>query len=347
MIYEVENFPSREITIQNEKFLYFGGTAYLGLQTDKDFQEIFIDNIKKYGTNYGASRKANVQLAIYEKAENYLADFIGSEDCLTLSSGFLTGQMLVTYFHATNRQCFYAPATHEALHVLNTKNHESFDELVHDINHNLETTNKNPVLFLDSMLLNGKNYPDFEWLGKINLERITVAVDDSHGFGIVGKNGTGVYELLAKLNPRELFVCGSLGKGFGIQAGFIAGTKTSIENLRSTNMYAAASPAAPATMATLLASKKITDIKRKILLENIQHFISNISRIEQFKFLPNYPCFAFENEKLAAHLEKNKILVTNFNYPEEKDHLVLRIVLNANHTQNDIKRLTTLINNFS
>ena len=67
--------------VGGKPFLYFGGTAYLGLQTDEAFQEILIKNIKKFGTNYGASRKANVRIPIYERAENYLANLVGSENC--------------------------------------------------------------------------------------------------------------------------------------------------------------------------------------------------------------------------------------------------------------------------
>ncbi|MRI00073.1 aminotransferase class I/II-fold pyridoxal phosphate-dependent enzyme [Kriegella sp. EG-1] len=347
MIYKVENFPSRQVTTQNKKFLYFGGTAYLGLQTDKNFQEIFINSIKKYGTNYGASRKANIQLTIYEEVENYLANFIGSEGCITLSSGFLAGQLVAKYFRSKNRKCFYAPSTHEALHLLNTKNHTTYNELINSINNFVETSNENPVLFIDSIQLNGRNYPDFDWLQKINLQRITLVIDDSHGFGIIGENGSGAYSLLSKLNPKKLLVCGSMGKGFGIQAGFIAGNKTDIKKIQLTHMYAAASPATPAAMATIIASEKIINEKRRILLENVQLFITKIANLKQFKFLPNYPCFAFENKKLANYLESNKILITNFYYPKESGDLVLRIVLNSNHTKKDILKLTDLINKFS
>ena len=40
-----DGFPGRELEFEHRKFLYFGGTSYLGLQSDETFQEIFISNI--------------------------------------------------------------------------------------------------------------------------------------------------------------------------------------------------------------------------------------------------------------------------------------------------------------
>ena len=42
---KVNQFPDRIIEIDTEEFLYFGGTAYLGLPTNVAFQKLFIQNI--------------------------------------------------------------------------------------------------------------------------------------------------------------------------------------------------------------------------------------------------------------------------------------------------------------
>lgn len=345
MAYKVDSFPGREIVVKGKQFLYFGGTAYLGLQTDPAFQNILIKNIKKFGTNYGASRNANVQLPIYEKTERYLANLISSEHCLTLSSGFLAGQMVANYFHSLDKRCFYAPNTHEALHVLGTKNYERYDGLICDLN--VETENgTHAILFLDSIALDRKNHPDFDWLQELQLEQITLVVDDSHGFGIVGEKGGGVYGYLKAMKPKDLVVCGSLGKGFGIQAGFLAGSDKTISKLKTTDMFAAASPAGPASIATIMESQEILSEKRQQLLENIEYFISNLSNKSHFNYLPEYPCFSFENDLLSKFLVDNDMVITNFYYPTEQDQLVQRIVLSAHHKKEDILKLSKTINQY-
>jgi len=346
MAYKVDSFPTREIVVKGEQFLYFGGTAYLGLQTDPAFQNILIKNIKKFGTNYGASRKANVQLSIYDKAEEYLASIIECQDCLTLSSGYLSGQIISRYFHTKGHQCFFAPGTHDAVHAWSSKNYENQEILVSDLNQYVKTNKKSPVLFFESIDLNGNGYPNFEWLKKIELENVILVVDDSHGLGVVGKNGGGSYKSLKKIPSKELIICGSLGKGFGIQAGVIGGSSTVIEELKTSEMFSAASPAAPSALATIPSASELLTEKRHRLLENIEYFNTNLTDTSTFDFIKDYPCYAFKDERLAAFLFEHHIVVTNFYYPTENDALVQRIVLSAHHQKEDVKKLTEHINKF-
>lgn len=339
----VDSFPGRELVLNGEKFLYFGGTAYLGLQTDLDFQNLYIQNIKKYGTNYGASRKANVQFTIYEEAENHLANLVGSESCLTLSSGYLSGQLISNYFHKNGHQCFYAPETHEAVHQLQSKNHKDQNQLILDLKKAVEVVDKNPVLFLDSINLGGENYPDFGWLEKLPLEDLILVVDDSHGLGIVGDNGGGVFKSLGKIKSKELIVCGSLGKGFGIQAGLIAGSGQLIEDLKSTDMFAAASPTSPASMATLIDSSELLSKKRIALRNNIDYFIKCLKKLEVLTSIKDYPSFMVNDQRMPEYLLTHNIIITDFNYPTENDDVVQRLVLSAHHTKEDIETLAKVI----
>lgn len=339
MVHKVDGFPGREIHINGEVFLYFGGTAYLGLQTSRDFQKILIRNIKRFGTNYSASRRANVQLSIYDEAEAYLARLLGCKSCFTLSSGYLAGQLISRHFHQKGHRCFFAPDTHGAVHTLHSKNHENLASLIFDLNKAIDSEEKSPVLFMESVMPNGRNYPDFEWLGQLPLKKMILVVDDSHGLGIVGKNGGGVLESLKKLKTKELILCGSLGKGFGIQAGIIAGSSNCIDELMSTDMFAAASPASPSSLATLMQSSKILARKRALLMDNIDYFLTKLEGIGTLAYMPDYPSFAFDDVGLGSHLFNDKIVVTNFNYPTEYGRLVQRIVITAAHSRKDLERL--------
>lgn len=42
MAYEIDTFPGRTVSIKGEPHLYFGGTGYLGLQTDALFQDFLL-----------------------------------------------------------------------------------------------------------------------------------------------------------------------------------------------------------------------------------------------------------------------------------------------------------------
>ncbi|MBU2997889.1 aminotransferase class I/II-fold pyridoxal phosphate-dependent enzyme [Cellulophaga baltica] len=352
MKHTVTTFPGREIKIEDKNYLYFGGTAYLGLQTDRNFQDIYIQNILKYGTNYGASRKSNIQIAIFDKAENYLANLVGSESCTTMSSGYLAGQFVTQAFANKTYKLFYAPNTHSALYQTKQKSKKAssyvtFSSLNFAVRHHLEKNKKAiPVIFLDAIDFSGVNYPNFEGLAQLPLSQLILVVDDSHGIGIVGENGSGVFKKIASLNPKELIVSCSLGKGFGVQSGAIFGTSERITNLTETEFYGGASPASPANIASIIDGQEVFTIKRKQLQENIELFLKHVTVTRKFHFMNGHPAFSFQDEELTAYLEQHHIIVTSFRYPNKDSKLMSRIVISAAHTKDDILELSNVLNKY-
>tara|TARA_R110000737_G_scaffold204164_3_gene223043 strand:- start:56 stop:1102 length:1047 start_codon:yes stop_codon:yes gene_type:complete len=340
----IDEFPGRAITIDGKDFLYFGGTSYLGLQTDTDFQKLFIKNIKKYGTSYSASRKSNIRISIFDKAESYLSNTVGSESCITMSSGYLAGQLVCDYFSKEDYKLYYAPNTHSALFRGKQEVYQSWQQLETDI---LNDQGEKQVIFLDSIDFNGNNYPDYKPLQKLQLENIILVIDDSHGIGITGENGCGSFSYLQSLQPKELIVTCSLGKGFGIQAGAIFGRQSIIENLKETQFFGGSSPATPAALATLIDAHSIFLCKRDLLNRNTALFLKNLANPLFFSASEGHPTFSFKNEQLATLLEENGILVTNFRYPTEVDDLMSRIVLSSSHEKEDILKLCKILNTLS
>jgi 7-keto-8-aminopelargonate synthetase-like enzyme len=341
-MFTIDEFPAREITIKGKTYLYFGGTSYLGLQSDPEFQSIFIENIRKYGTGYGASRKSNIRISIFEETESYLANLVGSETCVTLSSGYLAGQLVCDYFSTEEYQLFYAPDTHSALYRGSQHVYTDWENLKKDIT---KDHHKQSVLLLDSIDFNGTNYPDFKPLQNLPLEKIILVVDDSHGIGITGKEGGGSFSYLQSLAPKELLVSCSLGKGFGIQAGAIFGNQNSFAKLRDTYFFGGASPAMPAALATLKNAHSLYPHKRDILKRNSNLFMSLLAGHSQFTYVNGHPSFSFQNETMATMLEEQGVLVTNFRYPSEDSELMSRIVISASHTKKDIIKLSSIIHN--
>lgn len=347
MTHYVDSFPGREITIDDRKYRYFGGTSYLGIQTDIDFQEIYIRNVKRYGTNYGASRNSNIRFSIYKEAENQLTRLVGSESCVTLSSGYLAGQLVCNYFGGKQYKLFYAPNTHSALYQSKIRPYTTFTALNIALREYLSSPESStPIVCMDSIDFSGNNYPNFEGLKSLPLEAIILVVDDSHGIGVVGANGEGVYNMLKSLNPKELIVCCSLGKSFGIQTGAVFGNKERISAFMATDFFGGASPTAPANLATFIEAQEIYKLKRKSLIRNIQLFKSTLNCKTLFSGMENHPAFSYSCEDLTKHLFKNQLIVTSFGYPTDEDTTMSRIVLSAAHTKGDIQYLVKILNSY-
>lgn len=343
----IDSFPGREIIIDQRKYLYFGGTSYFGIQVDFDFHKIFIANIKKYGTSYGASRNSNIQLSIYSKAEKYLANWVGSEDCVTLSSGYLAGQLICSLFNNNKHRLFYTPNCHSALYQNDVKSYITYSALNIALREHLASNSEiTPVILLDSIDFSGYNYPKFDGLRLLPLSKCVLVVDDSHGIGQIGPGNSGIFSILSKFEPKELVVCCSLSKALGIDAGAIFGTKILLQKVKKTEFFAGASPASPASMATLIQAKQIYRAKKKILDDHTVLFLNQINDLGNFSFIPGFPVFGYSNPSLTKFLHYNGIIVTDFDYPSEEASIRSRIVLTASHTQKDITKLTSLVNSF-
>lgn len=343
----IDSFPGREITVDQRKFLYFGGTSYFGMQVDIDFRKTFIANVKKYGTSYGASRNSNIQLSIYNKTEKYLANWVGSEDCVTLSSGYLAGQLICSLFNNTKYRLFYTPNCHSALYQTNVKPYITYSALNIALRAHLVSNSEiTPVILLDSIDFSGSNYPKFDGLRSLPLNKCVIVADDSHGIGQIGPGNGGVFNSLSKFKPKELLVCCSLNKALGIDAGAIFGTKTLLQKVRKTDFFAGASPASPASMATFIQAEQIYKTKKKVLDDHTVLFLNQINDLGNFSFIPGFPVFGYSDPGLTKFLYNNGIVVTDFDYPSEDAGIRSRLVLTALHTQEDITKLTSLVNSF-
>src|SRR5690606_38357449 len=129
MAHPLERIPGRQINIQGKVYAYFGGTAYLGLQSHPPSMDLFYSCVGTFGMHHGSSRKSNVSISVYTQAEEHLADWVGSESCLSMSSGFLAAQLVVQTLIGRGHTLFLAPHAHPALQGSGVVVSASFAEL--------------------------------------------------------------------------------------------------------------------------------------------------------------------------------------------------------------------------
>ncbi len=343
----LESIPGPELHIGNTAYLYFGGTSYLGMQTDLRFRETLAGFTVEIGTHWGASRAGNLVLSVYDKTESALAKWVGSEACLTLSSGFMAARILVEYFTNPEYSCFFSPNCHEALLPPGGRRTVDWSELYAEIRKE-SLKNRTPVVFTDTVGGEEKPGPILERLKALPRECILVA-DDSHGIGICGSHGSGSWEALQALRFKEVILCSSLGKALGITAGMVAGPARILDQLRETPFFEGASPAPPAGVATLGVSLREGWYKQqyKRLLQNTTYFHALTGHLQLLKSQPPYPVFYFTNPKLAQYLRDNRILITDFEYAAEAGSTSpKRIVITSAHQNAHLERLAQVLEQF-
>ncbi|MFD2285164.1 aminotransferase class I/II-fold pyridoxal phosphate-dependent enzyme [Pedobacter petrophilus] len=326
---------SNEITINEKSYLYFGGTAYLGIPQHQEFQDLYVEGIKKFGLNNGTSRSNNIQLGIYNEAEKVAAARYHAEDALITSSGYLAAQLTVKHFAAFGAIA-YAPNTHTAL-WLNDPPPVSgtFTSWKNDIVDQINTsTEKNWVLISNSMNNLQPEIYDFGFLNAIEPDKnIVLIVDDSHGIGI-NNQGLSVLNALPKNKNVSCIVIASMAKALGVDAGLVLGSKKIISALKNSNMFVGASPPAAAGLHAFIRAEGIYQDQWSKLQKNMALLHKSLGN--KWKFAPGFPAFLIDDSTIDQYLLEENILISSFPYPTKDSDPINRIVLSSWHEEKDI-----------
>lgn len=339
----VNQFPDRIIEIDHEHYLYFGGTAYLGLPTNKAFQELVIKNIQIWGTTYGSSRSANIKLTAFENGENFLAKYIKAESAVTVSSGMLAGKLVIDLLKKQTDSFFHFPDNHPAIQVDN-----SLPVFVNDtINPRLLDSKSERITILTDAVTGFQTQAiDLSVLKQIpNHKEVTLVIDESHSLGILGKNGCGIYSEINLPIKRKILVS-SLGKAFGLTGGVIASDASFINEMHHLSTFVSAAGMNPAFVQTLADAADIYKIQHQKLLENLEYIDTILFKNDAVKFDKTYPLIYLKNGNLIEILKTNKIIIASFKYQEHAENLN-RIVITANHLKEDLDKLISIINKYN
>ena len=340
---KIEEFPGRSIRVEGKSYLYFGGTSYLGISTNTKFQQRLAYNLSRWGIFYGSSRKANIQLSVYQDFEFFMAKAVGSQSALVTSAGVMAAKLVLGYFESAGFKMFHLPGSHPAIISKNSKPIFVGNELNRGLTDELEET---IIISLDAVLGSQVNQTDLSFLDDIaNTKSVILVVDESHSIGILGQNGRGVFSKIEHFILREKVLVSSLGKALGIGAGLIAGSENLISRLAETPDFVTSSGPAPAILQTFLDCQEIYQEQRVILNEHLKVIDEKLKRSEKFDFNKSYPVIYAKNPEIYNHCLSKDIIITQFGYPD-KSKLINRIVITADHTADDIIALVDVLNEF-
>jgi 7-keto-8-aminopelargonate synthetase-like enzyme len=338
---KLNTFPDRIIEIDHEDYLYFGGTAYLGLPTNTSFQNILVKNILIWGSSYGSSRNANIKLTAYENSELFLAKFIKAEATLTVSSGMLAGKIVLATLNSETDYFFHFPNTHTAIKTPNSLPFFIGTELNPRL---LDSLREKITILTDSFPSFQIKEVDLSFLKLIpNNKEITLVIDESHSIGILGENGCGIYSSVEYPNLKRKIMLASLGKAFGLTGGVIASDSEFIKQIAENEVFVSSAGMNPAFAQTIPDAENIYIDQHQKLKSNLVYLNNNLVQSKAFSFNKDYPIIYPEDENSAETFVTNKIIITNFKYPTTAKDLN-RIVITANHKKEDLDKIIQILN---
>ena len=188
-------------------------------------------------------------------------------------------------------------------------------------------------------------------------EGVVVVVDDSHGVAAFGETGRGTEE---HTGARADVLVGTLGKGFGVNGGYVVGPEALIRYLRETApTYIYSNPITAGECAA--SSKALELLDSDSGREMIDHLRAMTVRFEKgitdlgYETIPSphpvTPLMVRDTPKTAAlvrHLFEHGVLATGLNYPVvPKGDESIRFQISADHTASDIDEVLRAIESFA
>lgn len=360
--------PGPEVIIDNIKYLYFGGTSYMGLAAHPEVIEAGCLAMKQYGVHSATSRAKYGTNPTLVEVENNAKQFFDTQDAFYFGSGYMSNHIMVSalkddidtiLIDQSSHYCVIEAATiaGKPVHPFNPNNLTELKDLIKQHNRIL--------LMADAVGPSSGNIAPLNTYLQLlkNKPYAAILLDDAHGFGVLGDHGRGVYDahnLWSHVNggpPHEginLFVCGTLAKGLGGFGGIIPGTDKFISNARAASHYfdGASAPASPVAGATAKALELLImqPQLRQQLQTNIKHIREGFTQLG-FTLPPGQAANFGATTHNAAQMQhihetlktRGILLPYVAKYSGIPPEGVLRVAVFANHQPEQIDKLLTEI----
>ena len=344
-------------TGETKSMLMFGSNNYLGLANHPYVKKFVCRKIQKYGAGIGGPPLLNGYSSLHRELEERLAHLKGTEDAMIFSSGYGANVGLVS-----------ALMNNEDLVVYDSYSHASFHDGIKMSGVQAVHFSHNDVKLLEQTLTRTEsmNFKDrfvgvegvYSMDGDIApLDKIIpvckrnnaiLIVDDAHGTGVMGTNGSGTAEYFG-LEKEVDITMGTFSKTFAVTGGFVAASKSIVNYLRffaRSYMFSASLP--PPVVATVLASLDVMEGEPELLIKLHENINYTAKCLKQLNFPTNSltPIFPLKVpsemniRKAAYEFHQKGIFVNSVEYPAvPKSQQRFRISIMATHTKEDMDRL--------
>ncbi len=214
---------------QGREVLMLGSNNYLGLTTHPKVREASVAAIRDFGTGMTGSRFLNGTLKMHEELEAKLADFLGKEAALVFTTGYQANLGLLTAINGKNALAVVDRFAHASIHDGCRLSDGGSIKFQHNDVEDLERVlqglppNVGPLIAVDGVYsMEGDIAPLKEIVALAMKYKVRLAVDDAHGFGVMGPAGRGTCHYLQVEKDVDLIV-GTFSKSLASTGGFVAG----------------------------------------------------------------------------------------------------------------------------
>jgi len=362
--YFVKGFGDRE-------FVKMNSNSYLGMSLHPEVIKAEEEASQKFGVGPGAVRFISGTYKHHIELEEKLAKFHSKESGMIFSSAYVTslGVLMplatkesIYVSDELNHNCIIQAMRLSRPHGKAIYKHNNMDDLEAKLKEWAGKTKRALVVTDGIFSMRGDNAPlkEFaELCEKYNdqyEEGVISIIDDSHGVGGFGPTGRGTEEYCgAKVDV----IIGTLGKGFGVNGGYVVTSKAITDYLRQTApMYIYSNPITVGETAASLKALEILDSnKGKELLEHLRKMTKRFEdglHANGYETIegdhPIVPLMVRDTPQTADmvnFLTEHGVLATGLNFPVvPKGDEEIRFQVNGNHTEADIDYVIDILKKY-
>jgi 8-amino-7-oxononanoate synthase len=243
------------VEMEGRQRIMLGSNNYLGLTGDPRVKDAARQALERFGTGLTGSRFLNGTLSLHLELERELADFMGTEDALVFTTGYLanTGAIATllgpgdTVICDTGDHASILDAVSMSRARIRPFRHNRLDKL-ETMLQRAESDGGGVLVVVDGVFSMEGDLASLNDVAALCREHgARLMVDEAHGVGVLGARGAGACEAFEVEDEIDLRM-GTFSKSLASCGGFIAGPADVIDFLRvqsrSFMFTAAAVPAA-------------------------------------------------------------------------------------------------------
>ena len=252
------------VEMEGRERIMLGSNNYLGLTGDPRVKDAARDALERFGTGLTGSRFLNGTLSLHLELERELADWMGSEDALVFTTGYLANTGAIGTLLEPGDTVICDSGDHASILDAVSMSRARIRPFRHNRLDKLETMLKRAesdgggvLVVVDGVFsMEGDLAPIPDIAALCRRHGARLMVDEAHAAGVLGARGAGTCELLGVEDRVDLRM-GTFSKSLASCGGFLTGPADVIDFLRvqsrSFMFTAAAVPAAIGAAAGALA----------------------------------------------------------------------------------------------
>ena len=349
-----------QVLADGKLWTFFGGNDYHRFSRNPDVAATLIDAVNRYGINSGGSRITTANHVLYLELEAVIADYLGTEDAVICSAGYLSSTMLVQAIAEEFDLLLLDEIAHGSLMDAALQSGKPVVRYAHrDVSDFERALNANasarPMALTDGVFASSGEIAPLAAIAKlIQPKNGRIVIDDAHGVGVIGTTGKGSWEE-KRIDRGLVYQTGTLSKGLGGFGGFFAGSRTDAALVRAkSRAFKGSTPVPlPVAAASIRAIQILkTEPQRLSRIQQLSATVKPALRSLGFNVSdgPAPICSVTyldseRNANLADCLREHEIYPSFIDYPGCPPGGHFRFTLSSAHSQEQIDRLMLAVKN--